>query len=772
MQYAIRTHRGRVLLTGLALVGPAVGGMATATAAPTWTPPQLVLDTNHMTQGPQVEVAPDGTATAVWSRRTAPPYLRVESAMRRPGGAWTALDGLSQLAHHSTVPQIAVAPDGTATAVWARNDGYVMQIESATRTPGGPWSATTLLSSNEGTIEGADPNKPLPELKGATDPQVAVAADGSVTAIWVRRGSLGLLVETASRPAGGAWSTPTLLSDPAQEPTAPQIAVAADGTATAVWSSNDGATHRTLTATRPAGGSAWSTATPLSDSSAVSTTARVAVAPDGTTGAVWFRYPDVPFQIDIPFQTESATRPAGGPWNAAASLSGPSGSALSPQIAVGADGTMTAVWIRNTRVEATTRPPGGSWGPASPISDVTVTPESPRVAVAADGTAVAVWTRTVDDRVQAEVATRSPGGAWSSPTVLSDPLRRAANPQVSATTTGAVTAVWSYAEGPVASAVLDDEGPLIEDLVVPATGTAGQPVTFSVAPRDLWSAVGSTTWDLGTATAPVDGTVVTHTYPNPGTYTVTVATRDEHGNQSSDTATITIAAPPVPEPPVIPEHPFVPRGISEPLTPLDLPKGPGPLPPTVVPAPPRTASSCPVRGLTLLAITPSGSRREPRVRLTGLADRSLAGRTVTVLRNERRVATTTVRRDGTIVATAAAQLHRPSRDSARYRLRATPHRTAALRATRRVTITKQVRLGNGTVRIHGRITGARTRRVLTIQSRAACGTGPLGKAVHVRTDDRGNFVLALAPATDRTLTLVYRVRAHDTITLPIAVARR
>lgn len=768
MRYGIRTQRGRVLLTALVLLGPCATGTATATAAPTWTPPQLILDTGRMTQGPQIEVAPDGTATAVWSRRNAPPLLQIESAMRGPGGAWSSIDGLSRLAHHSALPQIAVAPDGTATAVWVRNDGFVRQIESATRTPGGSWSGTALLSSNEGTNEGADPEKPLPEIKGATDPQIGVAADGTVTAIWVRRGDLGLLVEAASRPAGGAWNVPTLLSDPAQEPTAPQIGVAADGTATAVWSSNNGTTHRTMSATRPAGGSAWSAATPLSDTSAVSTTAQVAVAPDGTTGAVWFRYPDVPFQIDIPFQTESATRPPGGPWSSSASLSGPSGSALSPQIAVGADGTMTAVWIRNTRVEATTRPPGGTWSPASPISGVTVTPEDPRVAVAADGTAVAVWTRTVDDRIQAEVATRSPGGAWSSPTVLSDPLRRAADPQVSATTAGAVTAVWRYDEGPIASSVLDEEGPLIEDLVVPATGTAGQPVTFSVAPRDLWSDVGTTTWDLGTGGPPVDGTTVTQTYPSAGTYTVTVTTRDEHGNQSSDTATITIAAAPVPEPPVIPESPFVP----EPAAPLDLAKIPEPVPAAVVPAPPATASPCPVRGITLLAITPSGSRRAPKVRLTGIADRSLAGRTVTVLRNERRIATTTVRRDGTIATTTAAQAHRPSRDGARYRLRLDRHRTPALLATRRVTVTKQVRMRSGAVRVQGQITGARTRRVLTVQSRPSCGTGPRGKATLVRTDDRGNFTLTLAPAASRTLTLVYRVRAHDTITLPIAVARR
>src|SRR5438445_9713112 len=56
-------------------------------------------------------------------------------------------------------PQVAIDGSGNVTAVWTRSDGTNFRIQSASRTPSGPWSAAQTLS---------DP------LQSASQPQIAV----------------------------------------------------------------------------------------------------------------------------------------------------------------------------------------------------------------------------------------------------------------------------------------------------------------------------------------------------------------------------------------------------------------------------------------------------------------------------------------------------------------------------------------------------------------------------------------------------------------------
>src|SRR4051794_21592623 len=89
------------------------------------------------------------------------------------------------------------------------------------------------------------------------------------------------VVEAASRPAGGTWSPPTVLSSIDVTAFAPHVAVSPRGDVVAVWNQIT-AENRVFVAaaTRSATG-AWSSPTVISAPSASAFAPQVAIGPDG-----------------------------------------------------------------------------------------------------------------------------------------------------------------------------------------------------------------------------------------------------------------------------------------------------------------------------------------------------------------------------------------------------------------------------------------------------------------------------------------------------------
>ena len=123
-------------------------------------------------------------------------------------------------------PQITTAPDGTATAVWYRYNGSNNIIQAATRLPDGSFGPAVDLSAT-----GQD----------AFSPQITTAPDGTATAGWYRYNGSHFIIQAATRPPEGSFGTPADLSATGQNAQGPQIAIAPDGTTTAVWQRSDGA---------------------------------------------------------------------------------------------------------------------------------------------------------------------------------------------------------------------------------------------------------------------------------------------------------------------------------------------------------------------------------------------------------------------------------------------------------------------------------------------------------------------------------------------------
>ena len=118
-------------------------------------------------EDPDLGVTPSGEAVAVWEElrlnprgvRTDP--LRVSSAIRPLGGAWSApqllsedqrrfMSGVSAPGRNPMVPRVSVLPSGAALAVWERASGLsttcCQRVEAAVRPAGGAFGPALTLT--------------------------------------------------------------------------------------------------------------------------------------------------------------------------------------------------------------------------------------------------------------------------------------------------------------------------------------------------------------------------------------------------------------------------------------------------------------------------------------------------------------------------------------------------------------------------------------------------------------------------------------------------
>lgn len=212
-----------------------------------------------------------------------------------------------------------------------------------------------------------------------------------------------------------------------------------------------------------------------------------------------------------------------------------------------------------------------------------------------------------------------------------------------------------------------------------------------------------------------------------------------------------IEAPPVRVDPVVPPPPVVP--VAESAAPV----------PDVLPA------SCIPGGLELVGVTPAGRRTMPRVRLSGVADTSLVGGAVRVLRNGRPVGTTTVRPGGVVSTTVRAPQRVRDAARARYQLVAADRRSRAIRARRIAVVISRTKTGSGEVQIRGSVGRVKSRRVLTVRATPFCGTAA-PRARRIRSDRRGMFRVTLTAPVAGSPALVYRIfDGKRTVTLPVVV---
>lgn len=495
-----------------------------ADATPAWLAPVGISEEHQGAYSDQVASDPRGDAVAVWQQALAGSSDIVQAAFRPAGGAWQPSVDLSEPGRAAERPQVALDAHGDAVAVWQRYNGSDYVIQAAFKSDEGGWQGPVDLSE-----AGED----------AYRPEVAVDPGGDAVAVWER----GKVVQAAFRPMGGSWQAPVDLSEEAYSAYVharePQVAFDSRGDAVAVWlRDNNGSNEIVQAATRPSGGS-WQARVNLSEEGQSASEPHVAIDALGDAVAIWGRY-----EIGGDKVVQAAARPTGGSWQTPFNLSEEGQDTTASEVATDQQGDAVAVWQRvsgtNEAIETAFRPAGESWQ-APVILNEAYNAFAPEVALDPRGDAVVVWDH-IYSSVQA--ATRLAGGTWQGPVNLEEADQGGVDPQVAVSSQGDAVATWERFDDSrdeiVQAAGYDAAGPLLGGLSIPSTGTAGEPVSFSVSPLSVWSSIAETRWSFGDGSSAV-GTSVTHAYAKAGTYEVTLESEDALGNKTTTVGTITIA---------------------------------------------------------------------------------------------------------------------------------------------------------------------------------------------------------------------------------------
>ena len=476
--------------------------------------------------------------------------------------------------------QVAVDGSGGVTLLWSRrttSNNFVLQTTS--RPAGGSFSAPVDIgpvgspflgildnpslavdAQGNGIAVWPDPGGSVRaavrpaggafgapvELSSGTnnfDPRLAMSANGTAVVSWID----DTTVRAASRAPGGTFSTGQALGSTGDNSLAtPQVAVNDSGAAAVVWSADPGTGNEEIRArVRGAGGDFLASA--MQTLSVVGTPASfpdVEIDATGRATAIW-TFGD-PTATDAIVQSK-ATPPGSITFGAVDTLSETGADASFPQVALDAHNNAVAVWVRNQVVESATRTSGGSFTTPVLVSGPGANASIPRVAMDASGNGVAVWTQTVGSDRVVQASRRPQGGTFGSVDPISS-TGTAAFPNAVFDNEGNIIAAWSQERADATQvaqvAVFDAAAPTLAAVSVPSAGTAGQGVGMAAAATDRWSGT-SLSWSFGDGAGAAGG-AVTHAFGSAGAFNVTVTATDGVGNATSATRPIAITPAPPP----------------------------------------------------------------------------------------------------------------------------------------------------------------------------------------------------------------------------------
>lgn len=223
-------------------------------------------------RGNTLGIDTSGNAVTAWSQTDGTRY-NIWANRYQIGSGWgTALLIENDNAGFALAPQVAVAPDGSATVVWAQSDGVADNIVAARYVPGVGWGAPQTLDSIAG-------NANFP----------AVAADNErVIAAWVQHDGIAFNAYSSVFVDSLGWSAPQPIEQLEDDSAALRLAMASDGVAFACWSQR-GATSQAIIANRYTPGSGWETAIPLETGAGLADDCDLTTDATGQATVVWRR---------------------------------------------------------------------------------------------------------------------------------------------------------------------------------------------------------------------------------------------------------------------------------------------------------------------------------------------------------------------------------------------------------------------------------------------------------------------------------------------------
>lgn len=399
-----------------------------------WGTAEAVESALATTSHPQVAVAADGSAVAVWAQ-SAGGRNDIWANRYVPGSGWGSAELIeTDNAGTASRPQVAIDPGGNVVAVWHQSDGTRDNIWANRHEPGVGWGSAERLEFND--------------AGAASSPRIAMDSDGNALVVWYQDNGVRNNIYASRHQPGAGWSVPEIIDNNTGGTLEPQLAMTPVGDAIAVWRQWDGVgVNYSVWASYYLASSGWETPQLLETGSEQSHSPHIALDPDGNAVAVWGQDDGLVRHIWAAVHTRDAG------WAAAELIEADVGSAFRPQVAMDGNGNAWAVWYQDsggvTSIWRNHYDAGTGWGTAQLLeTDDSGDARDVRIASDPSGNALAVWYQS-DGAVNSIWSSRfAAGSGWGAAAMLEeDNSGHATLVQVICGSNGQGLAIWQQFDG-------------------------------------------------------------------------------------------------------------------------------------------------------------------------------------------------------------------------------------------------------------------------------------------------------------------------------------
>lgn len=400
-------------------------------------PPISISDANQDAIGSQIAINANDNAIAIWQRYDGSHYIIQTKYSSDGGNTWnTSATDLSQIGQDAGSSHIVLNDSSNAIAIWQRYDGsnYIIQSKYS-QDSGVSWSASPTNLSQ------ADQNSSFPNI--------AMNSSSKAIAVWKRFDGSNYIIQTKYSTDGGvSWSsTPTLLSQAAQDSYIPKIAINDSDNAISIWSGFDGSNFIVQVKYSTSGGVSWNT-TPinLSESGENAMACQIALNNSNEAIAIWQRYDGANYIIQAKYSTDG-----GATWNATATdLSEIDQDGTQPQIAINNLGKAIAIWERfdgNNWIVQTkySTDSGATWSLS--VTDLSLSGRkswNPNISLTDSDKAIAIWKRYSGyDWIIQTNDSQNAGSTWNATAIdLSTSGQNGYQPEIFMNSSGQAIVIW------------------------------------------------------------------------------------------------------------------------------------------------------------------------------------------------------------------------------------------------------------------------------------------------------------------------------------------
>ncbi len=395
-----------------------------------WSTPVTISDSES--DNPDITVDAAGNVVLIWQAFDGSNYV-VQASNKPVLGSWSNYVTLSDSGQDANCPEIVHDASGNVVAVWSRYDGTYSIVQSSQLPIGGAWSNPVNVSATGGN---ADSCELAMDVFGTV---------GNAIAVWHRYNGSNFIVQGATLPSGGSWTSALNISASGADALVPQVDIDSEGNAVITCTRWDGDDFDILSASQLYS-QTWGPNFTLNVPGDTNALPMVQVnKANGTGHVMWSQFDGSNYII----QFSSLT--LGGSWTTAESLSASGNDAYAPDFVVDALGNIKALWVQfdgsNWRLYAADKPVLGSWS-----TPVTISPEGYdvgyiEICVDPTGKAYATWDVNDGTTSKVQASTCALLGSWETPVDISTTGVYAYQPEVDVDALGNATAVWLESNG-------------------------------------------------------------------------------------------------------------------------------------------------------------------------------------------------------------------------------------------------------------------------------------------------------------------------------------